>query len=847
MANFNLRMRWGLGPRIDPHFDARVGRAVAELASGAKITAFGTGYIELLGKRPYDDLKVLLETIFYEAAYGATFSPWRRFKEMIHDRPTVWKQIRGLRYLTTDESTGLSLPLSDFNPNTNHPDWPNNAPAQLARALHRIDLIAGNKLNNACMIGLTADFEFAVIASRLKRIFWPEPLSWIPRMKEGEERAYIEHVLFGGLHPWLKMLRLPFPSVQRDAQDIALSGGFNPQLKRAMRDLKDVASATAPTPEDLDYGIAEAGRGVIVGVVDFGCDFAHPSFSNGSESRIFALWDQNAGPEPTLSGTPIVTPELPVVKIGTEDFHFGYGRVFKKAHIDAVLSDWLENCPADSDAPYGKLGYHPHDYHYTSRRPGIGDSDPTGAHGTCVLEVAAGRRRPSCRHSDTDVFDLPTVSGVASEADIVFVQIRTHGLSDGRKMLDANDVVDAVAYIFHLADEKRQPCVVNLSLNTMSGPHDGDGHFERRLSALLKSGPAGPQMKGRAVTVAAGNLPDHRDAPQVWQHIADEVTPGQQFEFRWRPPTRLPPAVPDQTRNSIEIWYEASDIWLQVSLVSPSGESFGPLNPGLAAELMIDESVCGSIVGSRYRPAIRDQATVEGGGGCAAPPLPGPSDDHARGRHVILLELDPVAANIGSWKVVLAAVDQSDASVPAGDARAVAFHAWLERDDEGQSGIWRASSLQTLPDEDLASTIGTYSCGDDAIVVGAYQTRWTPARLWGQSAHGPPRNADVGKPDISAPGSYLSLIRSTRGRLGQKCALQYGTSLSAPLVAGTIACLYEIDPQAQISTIKSALFATARKDLGTVDGSWNPQLGHGRLSPHRAVAWMRSGGQIEDA
>lgn len=839
MAEFQLRVRWGLGPRIDPHFDAKVGRTVVALADRKTTTAFGTGYIELLGNSAHEDLEALLETVFHHLAHGGKLPPWRRRGELIHNRPNVWKQIVRLRYLTTDQSTGVSLPLADFNPDTTQADWPGNAPAQLANALRRLDHVTKGKLKSAHLIGVTVDFEFGVLARRLRRVLQLGILRRMPWMTEQMRRARAEQILFGGLHPWLPKRLFPSALVQRDAQDIALSGGFSPQLRTAMGDLRDAAPMTAVPPVDLDYGIAERGQGVIVGVVDFGCDFAHSSFRNGQASRILALWDQN---EPTSGGDPMVTPELPQVMIGTEPLHFGYGRVFKKADIDAVLSDWLQSCPDDSEAPYAKLGYHPHDHHYTSLRPGSCSSAPSGAHGTFVLELAAGNRRSSCQILGIDPPDLPTVAGVAPDADIVFVQVRTHEEDDHRKTLEANDVVDAVAYIFHLADERDQPCVVNVSLNTMSGPHDGDGHFERRLSDLLKSGQAGPQMRGRAVTIAAGNLPYHERELYLWQHVAARVSAGQPFEFHWHPPEGT-----DQTRNSIEVWYEASDSWLQVSLVSPTGALFGPINPGLAAELIINGKVCGSIIGSRIRPAILDKAAVDGSGS-AAQPLPSLSDDHAEGRHVILLALDPVAAAAGCWQVVLAAVDASDRSLPATDPRTIDFHGWLERDDNGQSGISRERSpITPIPAEDRASTIGTLSCGEDAIVVGAYDTRWSPATRWGYSGYGPRRNGGMRKPDVSAPGASLLIIRSTMDKTGARCSLEDGTSLAAPFVTGTIACLYQVDPKAELSTIKTALYSTARKNLLRPGEDWHPQLGHGRLNPHGAVAWMRNGGQSEDA
>ena len=125
---------------------------------------------------------------------------------------------------------------------------------------------------------------------------------------------------------------------------------------------------------------------------------------------------------------------------------------------------------------------------------------------------------------------------------------------------------------------------INLSLNTMSGPHDGDGHFERRLSSLLKSGQAGPEMKGRAVVIAAGNLPDQTIERQQWQHITDNVLPAQPFAFFWL--HLLSSSAPDRTRNSLEIWYDAQDAWLQVSLTPPGGAALGPIVPGQAAELL---------------------------------------------------------------------------------------------------------------------------------------------------------------------------------------------------------------------------------------------------------------------
>jgi len=842
MSDCVLRARWGLGPRVDPHFDARVGRTVIESGPGHQSSALATGYVEFLGVRPYEYLEALFEVLYDQLPHGSSKFYRLAKKLKIHDRPNVWTQILALRYLTTDGETGIALPLYDFNPPTISPGWPGNAPAELQAALNRLNTITKNKLQSASLIGVTVDFQFGVIAKKLKPVLRPSLLRRAFGVSERKARDKVEQILFGGVNPSFGILgRLVGQRVgarQFDAQDVAASSGFSPQLKRAMRELRDGNPKATQAGGDLNYGIAEAGRNVIVGMVDFGCDFAHPSFRHGElgkESRILALWDQNSDQEIPPAQPPIVTPEAASAVIEGDECRFGYGRLFTKEHFDLVLKTWCESSPQDKEAPYRMLGYDPHDYHYTSVRPGA-NGRPFGAHGTMVLEIAAGGRHVSCQLNDNDDGDNPTVCGVAPEATIVFVQVRTHKQHDGRRVLDANDVVDAVAFIFHVANKEQLPCVVNLSLNTMSGPHDGDGHFERRLSSLLKSRSVGPE-KGRAVVIAAGNLPDNEHETEQWQHLTDKVSPGQPFEFYWRPPISV-----DRTRNSVEIWYDPDQAWLRVSLVPPVGGPLGPIAPGQAAELLVDSKAHGSIVGSRIRPVIRDNAPIRGGVKSL------PKGDNAPGRHVILLELDPDLAAKGYWKIVLEAVDKTGALLRSDVEPPVPFHAWLERDDDAQSGICRTNPASAIPDGDRVSTIGTLSCGGDAIVVGAYDTFTSVTARWGLSGHGPGRTGGILKPDISAPGNFILLIRSRRGgETTRRCALESGTSLAAPFVTGTIACIYEVAPCAKLAAVKEALISTTRPGFDSPSEPWSPEFGYGRLDPPAALEWIKNNVLVTDA
>src|SRR5262249_29793064 len=79
---------------------------------------------------------------------------------------------------------------------------------------------------------------------------------------------------------------------------------FVKSLKAAQRlrpTLNKTIEETGARADLLPPGhLADGGRGVIVGIVDFGCDFVHKNFRNADGStRLLALWDQSEAPTPT--------------------------------------------------------------------------------------------------------------------------------------------------------------------------------------------------------------------------------------------------------------------------------------------------------------------------------------------------------------------------------------------------------------------------------------------------------------------------------------------------------------------------------------------------------------------
>jgi len=108
-------------------------------------------------------------------------------------------------------------------------------------------------------------------------------------------------------------------------------------------------------------------------------------------------------------------------------------------------------------------------------------------HGTHVTGIAAG---------GDDVY-----TGVAPKADIMFVFLNVEDASTSgtAETSFATNVLESAAQIFSKADLMDKPAVVNLSLGTSLGAHDGTSLLEQGLTELTAD------SMGRIIVGAAGN------------------------------------------------------------------------------------------------------------------------------------------------------------------------------------------------------------------------------------------------------------------------------------------------------------------------------------------------------
>src|SRR4029078_11400033 len=140
-------------------------------------------------------------------------------------------------------------------------------------------------------------------------------------------------------------------------------------------------------------------------------------------------------------------------------------------------------------------------------------------------------------------------TGMANKATIIMV--KTDFTDDG--------LIDAVKYVFAKAALLGRPAVVNMSLGTNLGPHDGTHDLELALNNLVGH--------GKVIVASAGN----EQSTKQHGHLVSTVAPDS-----------LTFAVPTYSGSIgndyflLDGWYEGSDNYT-VTLISPTGIVYGPV------------------------------------------------------------------------------------------------------------------------------------------------------------------------------------------------------------------------------------------------------------------------------
>ncbi|MHB1048874.1 MAG: S8 family serine peptidase [Bacteroidota bacterium] len=498
------------------------------------------------------------------------------------------------------------------------------------------------------------------------------------------------------------------------------------------------------------------GKDVIIGIIDSGIDWKHPDFRKDNDStktRILFLWDQTDGRS----------------SIGPTGFNYG-------AEYDTTeINNELDGSPA---------GF-------------VQEADLSG-HGTHVASTAAGDGSASAGK----------YTGVAPEADLIIVKAGDGGFS-------TTNIINGISYIRQKAVAAGKPFVINMSLGSHDGAHDGTAAEEVAVESELSSG------SGRQIVIAAGN--EGSDAIYGGGTLAAAAS--KIFTFTIPAYTAEGGSVNDYVYFSM--WYKNGDTYT-VSVKTPS-------NSTVSANTGVNQT---SATANGFVHIANGVGTVNTKGG----------------KECIIEIYDNSSAqppSAGTWTITVTAN-----SVPQGGS----FDMWLA--GSSITGNVAGDPVEFASGHSFSKLIGMPGTAENSITVGAYVTKWSWPALDGNtysyvgtdrtdnfssfSSMGPTRDGRQ-KPDISAPGQAIGAARSGNATFQSallltpagKYVIEQGTSMAAPHVAGLTALMLEAKNDLTPAQIRTKINATAVKD-GFTGGAASAQWGNGKVDAQAALQQVLS-------
>lgn len=467
------------------------------------------------------------------------------------------------------------------------------------------------------------------------------------------------------------------------------------------------------------------GKNVILGIVDSGIDFKHYDFRNiDGTTRIKYIWDQTISLQSGESGPA----------------GYGYGVEYNQDKINNSLTS-----------------------------SSVREKDDDG-HGTHVAGIGAGNGLETGNSKPAG-----TYVGCATEGDLIVV----------KTTFSTSAVVDAVNYIFSKATSLNQAAVVNLSIGTHIGPHDGKSTFESSLDSASGA--------GKIIVAAAGN--DGNKA----------------IHFSGTAPATVSFNTLDSTLSYITIWYKGADS-LNVSVDSPDDGAIanaGPVSPGNS--VTVNDPAGRIIIQSTTNISYNNDKNIiiqiDNGGGSAV----------TKGEWNFTLS----AGSITNGKFDVWSYDSSyttfnspdydyTLSMPATASKVISVSAWTTKK------TWKSIDNNSYSTSETVDTISSFS------------------------SRGPTRDGRQ-KPDLTAPGSVIASSMSssvtfsnTEVMTDGKHVVMQGTSMACPHVTGAVSLLLQKNRTLTPEQVITALTGTTVKDANT--GSvWNKYWGYGKFDALAAI------------
>ncbi len=204
------------------------------------------------------------------------------------------------------------------------------------------------------------------------------------------------------------------------------------QMDEPVRANLDVARRTTRVDsvhKGINLPMPYSGKNVVIGIIDFGFDYNHPTFYDTLRSayRIKKVWELNG--------------------VGTPPMGYTYGNEITNPTLIKAK----------------------------------GTDNNKQTHGTWVAGMAAGSGYGGNVTNSR-------FRGMAYEADMVLVGVRRDSIEQEWLEGSFTDFIDGISYIYNYAASVGKPCVVNISWGSQSGPHDGSTLFNLACNNLTGPG-----------------------------------------------------------------------------------------------------------------------------------------------------------------------------------------------------------------------------------------------------------------------------------------------------------------------------------------------------------------------
>lgn len=422
-------------------------------------------------------------------------------------------------------------------------------------------------------------------------------------------------------------------------------------------------------------------------------------------------------------------------------------------------------------------------------------------HGSNVSGIAAGNG-----------FAINNFAGVAPACDLISIAV---GMDENF----LTNVVDAVKYAFDKAAAIGKPCVINASIGTYAGSHDGGDLAAQMIDALIT------QQTGRSFVCAAGN------AGNIPFHLGYQTTADSSFTwFKYNSATG---------NISYEWWIDKNEA------------------TGFAFSIGADNTSPYLFAGrTKYYNLLNDFNLSSGSFTLKDTLWNGTT-------RVGIITMKGYAFDSTYSCVVSIVPDFNNyywRFITNGTGR---FDLWSGLSTTGTSDmVLSLPGVADFPDiaryhlPDTHQTIvSSFTCSDHVIAVGNYTNRTayvdfyndlitypldTTGELAVTSSFGPTRDGRI-KPDVAAPGNRtlatgqlsqvtaLILSQPYKVALGGMHNVNGGTSMASPVVAGIAALYLQKNPIASAKEVKDAILVSCFKDQFTGNNLPDNTWGFGKV------------------